>query len=548
MVRTPASTARSSPAKPPDICPAPARLSFSDLDRVALANLHQTSVVSHASIPTVWVLGDQLTRRRGALGRFEPGGCRVLLVESSARAGSKRWHRQRLHLVLSAMAHFADELRDEGFEVDHRQASTLSAGCAAHVEEHGVEQLVATEPLSWDGRALLEHLNVELVRDDHFTCHYDDFAEWTSGRKQFKMEDFYRWQRLRLDLLMDAGEDGPEPAGGQWNHDRDNRERPPKDGRSWPSITRFELDNIDHDVIERLPDDTFGADPDGTWPVTRTQALARLHEFIDSGLAPFGPHEDAMLSTEWKLAHSVLASSMNLGLLHPREVVDAAIAAYRSGDAPINSVEGFVRQVIGWREYVWGVYWLWMPDYRSRNALDAHRPVPPAFTGDASTEMACVSNVIGHVHDHGYAHHIERLMVLGNLALTAGVDPCAMTDWMWASFVDSAEWVMLPNVVGMALFADGGMMATKPYASGGAYVNKMSDSCKPCRFDPKQRTGPDACPYTTLYWDFLARNADQLAGNHRVARQLAAMRQLSDLPEVRQRAVEVRDRLDAGTL
>jgi deoxyribodipyrimidine photolyase-related protein len=362
------------------------------------------------------------------------------------------------------------------------------------------------------------------------------------------MEDFYRWQRLRLDLLMDVGDNGPEPAGGQWNHDHDNRERPPKDGRAWPEITRFELDDIDRAVIERLPVDTFGADPVGTWPVTRTQALTRLHEFVDSGLAPFGPHEDAMLAAEWKLAHSVLASSMNLGLLHPLEVAEAAIAAFRSGRAPINSVEGFVRQVIGWREYVWGVYWLWMPDYRSRNALGATRPVPPAFTGEAPTEMACVSNVIGHVDDHGYAHHIERLMVLGNLALTAGVDPWAMTDWMWASFVDSAEWVMLPNVVGMALFADGGMMATKPYASGGAYVNKMSDSCKPCRFDPKKRTGPDACPYTTLYWDFLARNADHLAGNHRMARQLAAMRKLSDLPDVRERAVEVLNRLDAGTL
>lgn len=494
------------------------------------------------------MLGDQLTRHRGALGQFAPGECRVLIVESTARMESKRWHRQRLHLVLSAMAHFAAELREEGFEVDHRQAPTLSDGHHAHVEEYGVERVVATEPLSWNGRALLERLKVELVRETHFLCHYDDFAEWASERKQLKMEDFYRWQRLRLDLLMDVGDNGPEPAGGQWNHDHDNRERPPKDGRAWPEITRFELDDIDRAVIERLPVDTFGADPVGTWPVTRTQALTRLHEFVDSGLAPFGPHEDAMLAAEWKLAHSVLASSMNLGLLHPLEVAEAAIAAFRSGRAPINSVEGFVRQVIGWREYVWGVYWLWMPDYRSRNALGATRPVPPAFTGEAPTEMACVSNVIGHVDDHGYAHHIERLMVLGNLALTAGVDPWAMTDWMWASFVDSAEWVMLPNVVGMALFADGGMMATKPYASGGAYVNKMSDSCKPCRFDPKKRTGPDACPYTTLYWDFLARNADHLAGNHRMARQLAAMRKLSDLPDVRERAVEVLNRLDAGTL
>ena len=371
---------------------------------------------------------------------------------------------------------------------------------------------------------------------------------WATDRKRLTMEDFYRWQRLRLGVLVDDGANGPEPVGGRWNFDHDNREPPPRDGRAWPSITLFELDDIDRTVVGRLPSTTFGADPDGTWPVTRAQALTRLGEFIDHGLASFGPHEDAMLAAEWKLAHSVLSSSMNIGLLHPGEIVEAAEAAYRNGTAALSSVEGFVRQVIGWREYVWGVYWLWMPEYRTRNALRATRPVPPAFTGASGTEMACVTSVVGHVRDHGYAHHIERLMVLGNLALTSGVDPWAMTEWMQASFVDGAEWVMLPNVIGMALFADGGMMATKPYASGGAYINKMSDSCRSCRFDPKKRVGPDACPYTTLYWDFLARNADSLATNHRMARPLAAMRRLDNLPAVRERAVEVLDRLDRGDL
>jgi deoxyribodipyrimidine photolyase-related protein len=508
----------------------------------------QTASMAEPTTPTLWVLGDQLDRTRGALGRHRPGDCRVLLVESAALIASKRWHRQRLHLVLSAMAHFAAELRDEGFDVDHRSAPTLEHGLRAHIAEFDVQRVVASEPMSWDGVALLERLGVEVVRSDRFLCHYDDFATWAEGRKQLKMEDFYRWQRTRLGTLMDVGPDGPEPVGGQWNFDHANREPPPKDGRTWPVIGRFELDDIDRQVIERLPEHSVGADPDGTWPVTRAQALVRLEEFVATGLAAFGPHEDAMLAGEWKLAHSVLSSSMNLGLLHPSEVVEAAEAAYRSGAAPINSVEGFVRQVIGWREYIWGVYWLWMPAYRDHNALDARRPVPPAFTGSAATEMACVRSVVGHVHDHGYAHHIERLMVLGNLALTAGVDPWAMTEWMWATFVDGAEWVMLPNVIGMALFADGGMMATKPYASGGAYINKMSDSCRSCRFDPKQRTGPDACPYTTLYWDFLARNADTLAGNHRLAQQLAAMRKLADLPAVRERAVEVLGRLDEGLL
>lgn len=497
---------------------------------------------------TVWILGDQLNRDVGVLAGRSPGDCRVLLVVSEAKRASKRWHRQRLHLVLSAMAHFAHELEDEGFEVDLRHAPTLETGLRAHCDAFDVDRVIAMEPMSWDGKLMLERAGVETVRNTQFLCHYDDFAQWAAGRTTLKMEDFYRWQRRRLDVLMDPDADGSHPIGGRWNFDHDNREPPPKDGRSWPEITRFELDAVDAEIIASFGDDVWGDEPDGTWPVTRAQALTRLDEFVSHGLAPFGPHEDAMLGAEWKLAHSVLASSMNLGLLHPGEVVDAAERAFHQGGAPLNSVEGFIRQVAGWREYVWGVYWLWMPGYRDRNALDARRAVPPAFTGETGTQMACVANVIGHVRQHGYAHHIERLMVLGNLALTAGVHPSAMTDWMWASFVDGAEWVMLPNVVGMALHADGGQMATKPYASGGAYINKMSDSCRGCRYNPKKRTGDDACPFTTLYWDFLARNEGALKGNHRMARQLAAMRKLADLDDVRARAQVVLSELEAGTL
>jgi deoxyribodipyrimidine photolyase-related protein len=518
------------------------------------------------ALPTVWVFGDQLNRRIGALRDREPGDCRVLLVESELKITSKRWHRQRLHLVLSAMRHFAAELHAEGFEVDHRQATSFVEGYTDHCADFEVERLIVMEPMSWDVTQLLGRLSgvdsggkgdtaFEVLRNDQFFCHYDEFAEWASNRKSFKMEDFYRWQRGRFGVLMD----GPAPAGGKWNYDHDNRERPPKDGRSWPAITRFELDDIDAEVIsmiDALGDGTsdgdagnvWGSGPAGTWPVTREQALTRLDEFLATGLEPFGPHEDAMLGAEWKLAHSVLSSCMNLGLLHATEVVEAAEAAFRERDLPLNSVEGFVRQVLGWREYVWCVYWRWMPGYRSRNHLGASRQVPPAFTGQASTEMRCVSNAMQHLDDHGYTHHIERLMVFGNLALTSGVDPWAMTEWMWASFVDGAEWVMLPNVIGMALHADGGMMATKPYASGGAYINKMSDSCKGCRFDPKKRTGDDACPFTTLYWNFLARNADSFSNNHRMGQQLAGMRRLSDLDAVRDRAAEVLVALDAGTL
>ena len=498
---------------------------------------------STESVPTVWVLGDQLNRDIASLRDRRPGDFRVLFVESTAKLTSKRWHVQRMHLVVSAMAHFAAELMNEGFDVDHRLAPSLREGLRAHCAEFGVERVIAMEPMSWDGRAMLRELGVDTIRNDQFLCHYDDFAEWADSRASLRMEDFYRWQRRRLDVLMN----GDEPVGGRWNFDRDNREPPPRDGRRWPEIHRFELDEIDRAVLQRLPAG-WGAEPSGIWPITRRQALVRLDEFVTTALTPFGAHEDAMLAAEWKLAHSTLSSSLNLGLLHPAEVIDAAEQAYRRGSAPINSVEGFVRQVAGWREYVWGVYWQWMPGYRDTNQLGATRPVPPAFTGKAATDMACVASVVSHVYDHGYAHHIERLMVLGNLALTAGVDPQAMTEWMWSAFVDGAEWVMLPNVIGMALHADGGRMATKPYASGGAYINRMSDHCRDCRFDPKQRTGPDACPFTALYWDFLARNEAAFARNPRMGQQLAGIRRLRDLDSVRRRAGEVLAALDAGRL
>jgi deoxyribodipyrimidine photolyase-related protein len=495
-------------------------------------------------VETVWVLGDQLNRSIASLRERAPQDTRVLLVESEAKMASKRWHRQRLHLVLASMHRFAAELAAAGFEVDHRRAASLPQGLADHRRTHRPERVVAMSPMSWDGAAMLEALEVEVLPNDQFLCGAEEFSAWAQGRRSLKMEDFYRHRRRLTGVLMD----GDEPAGGRWNFDHDNREPPPTDDRAWPSIERFELDDIDHRIIGSLPDHCWGAAPCGIWPTSRAQALQRLEEFMTEGLALFGPHEDAMLAGEWKLAHSVLSSSLNLGLLHPGELVDGAEAAYRDGRAPIACAEGFIRQVMGWREYVWGLYWHWMPDYRGLDALGADRALAPVFTGEATTEMACVSSTLGNLERNGWVHHIERLMVLGNLNLLAGTRPAELVDWMWASFVDGAEWVMLPNVLGMALYADGGRMATKPYAAGGAYINRMSDHCRGCGFDPKKRTGDDACPFTTLYWDFLARNAEALAGNHRLAQPLAGMRRLKDLDDTRTRAGEVLARLDAGTL
>jgi deoxyribodipyrimidine photolyase-related protein len=494
---------------------------------------------------TVWVVGDQLNRQIGALADARPGRDRILLVESTAKLASKRWHRQRAHLVVTAMRRFAGELREAGFEVDLRRAASLAAGLHDHLAEHRPDRVVATEPASWSGLALFRQLGVEVVRSNQFLCHYTEFASWAAGRRSLKMEDFYRWQRRRLGYLMD----GDEPVTGRWNHDEANRQPPPRGALPpWPDPLRDELDEVDHAVLADLPDTCWGADPDGTWATSRAGALARLDHFVDRVAPMFGPHEDAMTTRSWHLAHSLLSPYLNLGLLLPGEVCDRVQAAYDAGLVPIASAEGFIRQVIGWREYVWGVYWQQMPAYRDANALDAHRPLPPVLSGEAPTRMRCVEATLATLHDHGYAHHIQRLMVLGNLALLAGVEPWAMTGWMWASFVDGAEWVMLPNVIGMSLHADGGLMATKPYAAGGNYLHKMSDYCRGCAFDRSKRTSDDACPFTTLYWDFMARHHDRFVRNPRIARQVRAAEQLADLPAVRERAVEVLSLLDRGAL
>jgi deoxyribodipyrimidine photolyase-related protein len=494
---------------------------------------------------TVWVLGDQLNVALAAMVGADPLTHRVLLVESDAKLSSKRWHLQRAHFVVASMRRFAAERRAAGFEVDERRSVSLAVGLAEHRREFEPRQVIATEPASRDGLALLRRLDVDVVRTNQFLCHPDEFAVWAQGRTSFTMEHFYRWQRRRLGILMD----GSEPAGGRWNFDVENRQPPPKNASGrWPAPPRDELDDVDRDVIARLRPHTWGAEPDGTWATTRRGALARLEHFIDRVLPHFGPHEDAMTTASWHLAHSLLSPYLNIGLLLPGEVCDAAEDAYRRGHVPLASAEGFIRQIIGWREYTWGLYWLWGPEYAARNALEAHRPIPPAFTGAAPTQMRCLAHALESLHDHGWMHHIQRLMILGNLALLVGVEPQAMTRWMWAGFVDGAEWVMVPNVVGMALHADGGMMATKPYAAGGAYIDRMSDYCKGCRFDRKQRTGVDACPFTTLYWDFIARHGDRFERNPRMAQQVRAARRLTDLPAVRLRAIEIIASLEAGEL
>ncbi len=490
---------------------------------------------------TVLVFGDQLNRRIGALASADSSESCVLLVESEQLLHSGR-HTQRLHLVIAAMRRFAAELEADGFDVDLRRASSLRAGIEAHRTEHSPESIVATEPNSRRAQAMVKSLDIETVRSNQFLCHYHDFATWAKDRRSLKMEDFYRWTRTNLGYLMD----GDEPEQGRWNFDADNREPPPSDSGIFSDPQTSTLDEVDSDVLTSLPQ-THGHEPVGIWATSRKAALSRLRHFVDRELATFGPYEDAMTSRSWHLSHSVLSPYLNIGLLMPDEVVEAAIEKYEAGEAPLQSVEGFLRQVIGWREYVWGLYWLW-PDHIDSNVLDHRRSIPPAFTGEATTKMACVADAIDGLQERAYVHHIQRLMVLSNLANLYGIEPRALMNWMSENYIDAAEWVMVPNVMGMALWADGGRMATKPYVSGGAYISRMSDYCKECAFDPRKRTGSTACPFTTLYWDFMARHRSAMKANHRMSRAVANLDRLKDLDDVRSRAHEVVNKIAGGEL
>jgi deoxyribodipyrimidine photolyase-related protein len=470
-----------------------------------------------------WLFADQL----GPHFLDEPGQP-VLLIESKAVFRRRAFHRQKAHLVLSALRHRAAELGD--------QAVFVRAETYGEVVRAQGEPLSACHPTSRAARGLVQLLDVELLPPRGFVTAPPDFVAWASGRRGLRLEDFYRDARQRHGILMD----GTEPAGGQWNLDADNREPPPRGVtrlavEAPPEITEDEIDAAVREDLDRWERDdgiTFiGRDGPRLFPATRAEALARLDHFIDHRLPSFGPYEDAMLAGDPFLAHSMLSAPINLGLLDPLEAVERAESAYRSGNAPLASVEGFIRQLIGWRDFVWHLYWYFEPGYRRANELHASRPLPKWFAElDAdAVEARCLSDVLAGLRDRGWVHHIPRLMVLGNYAMQRGWRPGAMADWFHRAFVDGYEWVMTANVVGMSQFADGGRMSTKPYAGGGAYINRMSDYCGGCRYDPKVRVGDNACPYTAGYWAFLQRHEQQFAGNHRMRQPLTGLHRLTDL-------------------
>ncbi len=451
----------------------------------------------------------------------------VLLVESRAVLRRRRFHRAKAHLLLSALRHRALELGE--------QATFVQADTYDEALEQVPGPVSVVQPTSYAADRYVRERGLEVVAEGRgFATTREDFARWADGRRRLLLEDFYRWQRVRFDVLMD----GSEPAGGRWNLDHDNREPPPRrETLGLPGPWEVVEDDVDAEVredLDRMERDgqaAFVGDDAPRWaPATRGEALAALQHFVEHRLRDFGPTEDAMLAGDPWMSHSALSPAINLGLLHPLECVHAAEQAYREGRAPLNSVEGYVRQVLGWREYVWSVYWHVPPDYRHRNALQARTDLPEWFRSlDADAVTAnCLSSVLRDLRERGWVHHIPRLMVLGNLALQRGWDPAQVTAWFHEVFVDGYDWVMLPNVVGMSQHADGGLMATKPYASGGAYINRMSDYCRPCAYDPKVRVGPTACPYTAGYWAFLDRDADLLAGNPRMRQPLQGLARLRD--------------------
>jgi len=474
----------------------------------------------------ILVLGDQLTPTLSSLQDADKARDRVLMAEVADEATYVRHHKKKIAFLFSAMRHFAEELRNDGWTVDYAALDTpgntgsFTGEVARAVAAHAPERIVVTDAGEWRVSQMLSgwqtdfQIPVDILPDTRFICPLPVFREWAQGRKQLRMEYFYRDMRRRTGLLMD----GDQPTGGQWNFDAENRKSAAPD-LFMPRPCGFAPDAVTQEVLALVAGrfgNHFGDLQPFQFAVTRRDAEAAFAAFVKRALPHFGDYQDAMLTGEPFLYHAVIAQYLNCGLLDPLEVCRGAERAFRAGHVPINAAEGFIRQIIGWREYVRGVYWLKMPGYERSNYLEHTRPLPDFYwTGE--TEMACVRAAVAQTREHAYAHHIQRLMVTGTFALLAGIDPHELHEWYLAVYADAYEWVELPNTAGMSQFADGGLLASKPYAASGAYINRMSNYCGTCRFDVKQRTGPNACPFNPLYWDFIARHRGKIGGNPRMA-------------------------------
>jgi len=482
----------------------------------------------------VWVLGDQLHPQQAALAVVPPPAS-VLLIESHDWVEQRNYHQQKLVLVWSAMRHFAQTLQQQGYTVTYSEANTFRDPLLTWIQTHNLTRVVIMTPADRPMRQHIQDIWVGIpaelvwIENNHFLWSGRAFIDWAQKRKRLLMEDFYRLSRRKFTILMD----GDQPLGGRWNFDHDNRKTPPP-GTVFPPPLTFAPDALTQQVIKKVKIsyahhygrlDTFG------WAVTREDALMVLADFVEHRLPYFGPYEDAMVTSESTLWHSRLSPYLNLGLLSPQEVLEAALAQHHQQPIPLGSLEGFLRQILGWREYMRGLYEFLMPTgYADKNYFQHTHPLPDFFwTGE--TDMACLREVLSQVHTSGYAHHIQRLMVLSNFALISGITPAAVENWFHAVFIDAYDWVMQTNVIGMGLFADGGILASKPYAASANYIHKMSDYCQKCRYNHQDKVGQHACPFNFFYWDFLLRHRQILAASGRMGLVLSHL-----------------DRLDASTI
>ncbi len=494
----------------------------------------------------VVVLGDQLNHDSAAFDDVDIASDVVFMVEARAESTHVWSHKARTALFLSAMRHFARELRDKGIRVEYRQLdvrgdTSLAVGWLAAIAQYQPESLVCVEPGDlrvWqmlNETAAKAKLPLDIRADRHFMCSRDAFATWAGDSKSLRMEFFYRQMRREHNVLME----GDKPVGGQWNFDSDNRKSFGKAGPGFlPQPPRFEADEITRDVlalVEREFADHPGTLANFNWPVMRDQALVALKSFIDERLDAFGPHQDAMwvgMAFGW---HSLLSTSLNLKLLDPREVIAAAEAAWRERGLDLAGIEGFIRQILGWREFMRGMYFLDMPSLKTDNHY-GHKNALPKWYWTGDTKMNCLREAVKQTLDHGYSHHIQRLMVTGMFGITAEIEPQQLCDWYLAVYVDAVEWVELPNTAGMALFANGGRFTSKPYVASGAYVKRMSNYCNDCAYKPEVKSGANACPMTTLYWNFLDKHETTFASNPRTSLMVKNLQRMTDAERAAVRA------------
>lgn len=507
-----------------------------------------------------FILADQLSASISTLEDIDIAHDVVMLCEVMQEATYVKHHKKKIAFLFSAMRHFAEELKERGFSVryvkldDLANTGSFDSEMVRAIAEVKAKRLILTEPGEYRVLEKFKYwqaslgIPVEIRRDMRFISTIHEFSEWASDKKSLRMEFFYREMRKRYSILLEP--DG-KPTGGKWNYDRENR-KPPKAGMRSPARISHKKSAITNDVIALV--ETRFADHFGTlepfhFAVTRDQALMELNHFIHELLPNFGDYQDAMVAGEPYLYHSLISSYLNAGLLLPLEICQLAEAAYRAGIAPLNAVEGFIRQILGWREYIRGIYWHHMPGYATRNTLHANTQLPE-FYWSAKTHMFCFAESVRHTRDHAYSHHIQRLMVTGNFALLAGLDVVQVQEWYLAVYSDAYEWVEMPNTLGMALFGDGGVVASKPYAASGKYIHRMSNYCEKCSYDPEIMTGANACPFNALYWDFWARNEDKLRGNPRIPYVYSTWDKMADDKRegIRKQAALTLKKMQDGTL